>query len=524
MDIKEIDNILDEIIDKFMIEWIIDKNKNFIQYETLFKTKNYSKYHKELDNITKYSENFILQEVNEIVTKDSNRLLIKNVMLKYLMYYVYILIGLNYDDKMDDFNNNLVEINKLQMNNDDLIKIDNFYNIESIHNIIITVNLLKELINNDKNKSEELVNLINKIGEDKINELLKNKNKQIIYHNLIKIAIFINLFKIEEKKEMYYIVDKSETIDGEFMIIDIVVPKREYVDLEKINEILEPSQLETDIPNMIYDMLNDERSNDIYEIKKKEFDYDTKIQKLFETKMIIPITDDFLLYHKNNEKYEYQNENDRKKENTKIKYIVNKINDVANYNKEPEEIKKLFYAPQINRYATLVNKYENMKIINKMSLVTTMNKNLELQHEFMSFMEYPNIPFKYLNNHNFMHLNMGESYNVIRNSSFVMRKYNNNVETRVLSYGMMTNIIGFALTMDYNIDQLSPNDFIIIDNEDPLSFAEKIFKEKINRNTKNKTIKKNYILFFDKTKKYKLAGYDDNLPQNDIIKKIKVKH
>jgi hypothetical protein len=526
MDIKEIDNMLDEVLDKFMYEWIMIKNKNLIKYDLLFKTKDYSKYQKELNDMLEFSENFISNdEVNKLVSKNSNVLLIKNVMLKYLSYYLYILIGLNYENKIEDFNNNLIEITNSQTKYS--VKIDNFFNSESNSNIIKIVNLLNELIENKKNKSDECQYLIDKIGNDKIEELMKNykKNKMVVFHNLIKISIFLILFKIEEKKEIFFTIDNSETLDGEFMFIDIVVPKHVFIDFEKINQILEYEQLETDIPNIIYDMLNINQSEDIYKKKKNIMDLDTKIQKLFESQVIIPITDDFLLYHKNNEKYEFQNDKNNgkngKKENTKIKYIVDKINVVADYHKDPNEIKNMFYAPKINQYATAINKYENMKITSKMSNLTTLsNQNLDLYNEFTGYMNYPNVPFKYLNNHYFLHMNVGESYNVIRNSSFEMKKYNKNVETRILSYGMMTNIIGFAISTNNDIEKLSPNDFIIVDEENPVIFAQKIIKEKIYNSMRNKNIAENYVLIFSKTKKYRLKGFDENIPQNDIIKLI----
>ena len=43
---------------------------------------------------------------------------------------------------------------------------------------------------------------------------------------------------------------------------------------------------------------------------------------------IIPITEDFLRFHKSSEKYTTQ---DQDRESTKIKYIINKTNKVINY-------------------------------------------------------------------------------------------------------------------------------------------------------------------------------------------------
>ncbi len=575
MDIKDIDNMLDIILDKFMYEWVIEKNKNFINYEKVIKTQNIEKYQNELNELLEYSENLVSQEeIDKIVSKNSNAIIIKNTMLKYIAYYAYILIGLNYEEKNENFNASLVEINNNQSKYS--VKLDDFFNSESNSNIIKIIFILKELLGENengnengnenetetknktdnktknkikdkpnktknKNKNEntenenanvtventktytkETQNFIDKIGNSKMDMLLKQykKNKIIVCHNSIKIAIFVLLFSGEEKKHIFNIIDESETMDGEFIFIDIVVPKHLFIDFDKIKEILEPEQIETEIPIMIYDMLNINYNDVIYEKKRKHIDIDGKIQKLFESKLIVPITDDFLLYHKNNEKYEYQGEEAKKKENTKIKYIVNKINTISDYYKDPENIKKLFYTPLINKYATLVNKYENLKIYNKMTMTSLSNQNLDLFNEFNSFMSYPNIPFRHLNNHYFSHVNFGETYDIIRNSSLIFKKYNKTVETRILSYGMITNIMGFAILGGSDIDKITPNDFINIDIDATLKNVKDAMNEKINNTLHGKYTDKNYIFVFDKTKKYFLKGYDENISQNDIVKLI----
>jgi len=61
---------------------------------------------------------------------------------------------------------------------------------------------------------------------------------------------------------------------------------------------------------------------------------DDKILKLLNNKVVIPIVDDFLLFHKDTERYDKfgdKKTSKEKKEDTKIKYIVNKIDLVTNY-------------------------------------------------------------------------------------------------------------------------------------------------------------------------------------------------
>ena len=105
-----------------------------------------------------------------------------------------------------------------------------------------------------------------------------------------------------------------------------------------IESILEPYELKTSLPETIYGLINDDYSENIIEARKYFTDFDLKIQKLLDTHLIVPIVDDFILYHKDNERYEKQLSgiSDKKnKEDTKIKYIVNKINTVSDYYKNP---------------------------------------------------------------------------------------------------------------------------------------------------------------------------------------------
>ena len=93
--------------------------------------------------------------------------------------------------------------------------------------------------------------------------------------------------------------------------------------------------------------------NDLDKKRRYYIDTDHKIQKLFDTGIIIPIVDDFLLYNRDNEKYvksdsskiiNKDDEYKKNKEDTKIKYIINKISSTSDYYKNEKDIKQLFYA------------------------------------------------------------------------------------------------------------------------------------------------------------------------------------
>jgi len=128
MYISEIDDILDQTIDKFMYTWIIEsKAKDLLNFATLVKEPNFVKFQKQINKILEFAMELISQkDITKFVTKNNNISLINNLVSKYLGYYLFILIGVNYGGKVELFNNNLIEYSRNQANYS--IKINNFFN------------------------------------------------------------------------------------------------------------------------------------------------------------------------------------------------------------------------------------------------------------------------------------------------------------------------------------------------------------------------------------------------------------
>jgi hypothetical protein len=145
MYISEIDEILDLTLDKFMYSWIIDNgNKDILSWSMLIKELNFLKFQKEINKIIEFGQSLIEEkDINKFINKNSNIVLIKNLILKYICYYLFILIGINYNGKIQLFNNNLIEFSRVQVNYN--LRIDNFFNTESNSNIIKIINLIKDL-------------------------------------------------------------------------------------------------------------------------------------------------------------------------------------------------------------------------------------------------------------------------------------------------------------------------------------------------------------------------------------------
>ena len=554
MYISEIDDILDQTLDKFMYSWILKNQiKELLNYSLLIKEINFVKYQKDINKIIEYAQELISdKDINKLVSKHSNIVLIKNLISKYIGYYLFLMLNMNYNGKIGTFNNNLIEFSRSQSNYK--LKIDNFFNTESNSNIIKMSNLIKEFIDyitkflNGKNKDNNLIDnysdnlkeFIKSYGETNFNsfiELYKKEyttNKTIIDHNIVKIMIYLMLYKSEEKKEVFNIIETTETSNGEFIFIDVVVPKHSFIDFNAIESVLEPYELQTNLPETIYELINENYSENISDARKYFTDFDLKIQKLLDTHIIIPIVDDFLLYHKDNEKYEKfgdKLESGKKKEDTKIKYIINKINTVSDYYKNPSEIKKLFYIPLQDRNAVLVNTYEDIKIISKMKNIIKMNnENLDLLNDLINYKFYPYISFKDFKSNGFV-FNSNDTLNAFRNVSFkdIKSKKFNILQNRIISDNMLVNIIGFAIiNNDNDIQCLDTNSFVDIcsESDNPIQIMKMLLENKIKSknspNSKNYTkLQNNYYWLFDLEKqKYSIPYYDisPSMNKNDVIK------
>lgn len=554
MYISEIDDILDKTLDKFMYLWILNnKSKELIDYSKLIKEPNFIKYQKDINLLLEYSISTINEkDINKFVSKISNINLIKNLVLKYIGYYLFLFLGINYNGKIATFNNNIIEFSRTQSNYK--LKIDNFFNTESNANIIKTTNLINEFIEyieriisgnkkdlqQNEKISVELDDFLKEYGENNINKIVNlykkeiTKNKVVIQHNIIKIMIYLNLYKTSEKKEIFNIIESTETSNGEFIFIDVVVPKTSFIDYSSIESILEPYEIKTSTPETIYKLINENYSENITEAQKYFTDFDLKIQKLLDTHLIVPIVDDFLLYHKDNIRYEKHLSNSidkKKKEDTKIKYIVNKINTVSDYYKNPSELKKLFYVPLENRNAVLTNTYEDLKIISKMkNIVKIDNENTDLLNDLINYRLYPYISFKEFKKNGFF-FNPNNTTDALRNCSIndIGKESFDVLQTRILSENMTVNIIGFAIINSSDtIDCIDMNSFINISDEsnNPLQVMKMLLENKIKNlcfpNLKSNTeLKKNYFWLFDLDKqKYSVPYYDisPNMNKNDIVK------
>jgi len=465
MYIDKIDELVDKIIDDFYNRIFLDKKAM-----KMFEEINFIKYQLDINNLLNgYFETIDKEDIIKILQDEINTQKMIDFIKKYIMYYTFATFAFYYKGKQDTFINNIIEFSKNQPKFN--FKIENFFNSESNATTISMYILIKHVLEfmnastvkiNQMSKNpnyNDAKDFLDKLGPELVESLkLKNFNGKIgeQAHNIIKTIIILELYIKTDKKDVYKFLEKEETTAGEFIYIDIVMPRVEFIDYQAIELSLSQKDVERGLATEIYNLLVEHEESG----RMKDLTHDEKILALIDSKLLIPITEDFLLYHKETEKYEGQASTKstmvKRKEDTKIKYIINKIDNATELfsknTKEKSDIKndteKIFYPPLADRRAILVNAIEDIKIITKLeNQGLKAIENNEYYHDLINYKRYPYINFKDFQK-NGLSLLPDKTIDAIRSINFEkvnIHNKNKNIQFRVGSEGLPVNIIGFII-------------------------------------------------------------------------------
>jgi hypothetical protein len=465
MYINTIDDLIDRVIDNF--SEVVSNNK--IMKQVLVE-QNFVKYQKDLNNIWKlFIDSISKDEIDKIVKKTDSKYTIYNAIKKYIVIYTFLLIAYYYKYDVGVYLNNIIEFTKNQMNYN--FKVDDFFNSLSNALIIDNYNIIKNLLYFEKNNittitPTEIKNLQNgdnflhffeQFDSDFIKSNFFTGDIKIKSYTIIKYIIVLSIYNINDRQEFFRLLEMTENDDGEFMFLDISIPTTYYKSYDSIVSLLNKDYIEKGMADKIWSYL---KKNEDFE-KMVDSTDEEYILELINTGIIVPIVDDFLLYHKETEKYEENNIKDlttNKKEDTRVRYIINKIENVIDLysdklKENPEKIlavKKLFFTPLNNRKAILYNVIENIKIINKYINQDRKNsENIAYFNDLLNYTSYPYVNFKDFTNHGFT-LNANKTIIAVRSVSFELSgefKQNprNRIQIRTFRKGTQMNIIGFLI-------------------------------------------------------------------------------
>ena len=376
MYLNTIDNFFDGILDNFN-KFL--NNKKFI--DKISKDENFVKYHNNILDIIQEFINIIDKKtIKELKSKEK---IIFNICKRYCAYYIYFSICYNYKESRDLFITNLLESTKNQKSSN--FQIENFYNSENnskiikiysiIKNILElqkfnTMDRIKIILENNPIKYNDTIEIFNLLGEEFITEYFLIKDN---FHNILKTLIFKVIYENDEKDKVIALLNETEIQNATYKYIEIVVSsKNKLLDFPFFQSILTIDDIKKGKDKEYYAYLEENK-----EEEEKIYNDNHFIDFLFSNNLLVPITEDFLRFHKNTEKYDKKlDENVKDRDSTKIKYVINKINKIKNlhskfYDKNPKmkiDAKELFFKPLVNREVILYNDNEEVKIIQKLEL------------------------------------------------------------------------------------------------------------------------------------------------------------
>ena len=456
--------------------------------------------------------------LNILINNSNYHTFINIYIYKYCIIYIYLSIAYYYKGSKDLYISNLIESSQTDplntiLTSSNISNIINYYNDIQDMLELFSINAfdkIKIILSKNSIKYNSIIKLFNILGENYIIDyLMINDN----FHNIIKTIIFKLLYLKEDKPEILTIINQYELTDNiEYKYIDILVSKeKKIINLDFIEKFLNLNKLPIKLAEEIYEYLNN-----LYRTKENNISrIDYHIEYLFNNKIIIPIVEDYIRYHKDTELYlkEQIGETDNVKLRniTKIKYIINKMNNIRNYYspilidyKLKLNIKNLFYKQYENRLAVIYNDNEEIKIIQKLQNIDY-SADYELLIDLESIRTYAYNNFKHFSK-NGISMTFNNTITAIRYTN-INDKNKQLIETRISNENIPVNVIGIA----YN----ASNNFINLMNTNSLLNINSLKQfNKENTDNQNGFIKFNKILF---TKKNNILYWLFDLKKDKIL-------
>lgn len=476
MYINKIDEIIDSTIDIF--NDVILKDKIFSKIK---KDDNFVKYQKNINEILlQFDKIFNLSDMEKLIIDADNLNTVINIIKKYIAYYIFLYIGFYYNGEEKTFINNIIEFTKNQPSFN--YKAKNFFTTKSnskVINFYIIIKHILKLLSADKaqlntltkeKKYKTTINFLNVFGKEFVDKNFRldglNGDEEAQAHNIIKTLILNELYFGEDKKEVQLILEESSSAAGKYIYINIVVPRKEYIDYYSIESVLDKKEIDNGMAYRIYELIKEYEDTG-----KKILTPDEKILKILNNKIVVPVTEDFMLYHKDTEKYEKIFVKDaKKKEDTKLRYIVTKIDSITEYfsekmqksEKDKKELEKHFYQPLNNRKAILINELEEQKIISKLlNMGQKVIQNNEYYNDLVSYRKYPYINFKDFSKDGFS-IKLDKTIDVMRYTT-IFDDEKRDIQLRIGSNEQTINVVGFLIPANtYPLPCIKRNNLINI--------------------------------------------------------------
>jgi hypothetical protein len=273
---------------------------------------------KKLDNLNKFLE----LNIKDITDETE---------IEYIKYYIYLYYY--YDSIKSEFIDFLKEENLPARLNTILVESYDFIN--TIKTFLLnndTIEKFRISLSINYEENVKVVNIINSLGGEYIQKYFFDDTDNI-KHNLITTILVHYIYKIIDIDRLNEIDIKEELEKAEYIYIEALFHTNEY-NLNTIFKQLGTLNLTksstNDIKHIILEYIEESE-------KLKLVDPMTYVYELIQSSTFIPIIDDFMRYNRLQETYSSS------KNETKIQYVIKKINKMRNRYLSDESIENLLY-------------------------------------------------------------------------------------------------------------------------------------------------------------------------------------
>lgn len=354
----------------------------------------------------------------------------------------------------------------------------------------------KQITEKESKKYAEYRSVVNNIKEitrpsqvDKLLSIkLSDKEQQILSY-----------YETNDRREILNILNNELFATAKKLTKTIYYPKDNSVDILVFEDLFKDN---VEDANVFFNMVKDQ-----FEIKQST--YDEKIKRIIESKLVIPIVSDMMLYDNPNEVYVVDKSHKVKKESEeKVYYIVNKINEAI---KKLESNDNSFIIDSLKyKNAIYYNSQENENIIND-NLFTT-NQMLKSQLQFL--IDHKQNPFINLKSQYYFNYVFNNTLTAIRyvsiqqkNNNFISKKQNVQIRTDANN---SFNIVGF-MVIDKDVDN------VIYDDLEEITYNK--FLDCVYDKIDGKKFNGGYWLFKEDDKK-RIENFNENMENVNMCKAL----
>lgn len=271
----------------------------------------------------------------------------------------------------------------------------------------------------------------------------------------------------------------------------IYYPKINTIDILTLEDIFKNNSKEA---NIFYDIIKSET-----EIKQSN--NDDKIKRLIESKIVIPIVNDFMWINNNNEVYKGSKSED------KCYYIINKINDTIGKLESGDN--SIINDMLKYKNAIYYSEYENNDLIEN----NFFTNNQVLKNNIQFLIDHKQNPYFNLKSKHYFNYYCSNTINTIRNIS-ITEQHNSfvskNQQVQLRSCNDNINIVGFMI-FDGDCDNICYKDLNKINYKSLL--------DKVNDKLSGNKFTGGYWLF-DESDKKRLTLFNDNIDNTLMCKML----